>query len=483
MIFENGSPRRSLTELVLFPFDDYSLPFQRGVGLKLVAHRTYCGGTRVVLGPGEEGAPDSRAVVYYGSVHRVGDELRMWYLGQGPDKEWFERLCFATSRDGYHWEKPQLGLVEYRGSRANNLVDLNQGSHHVQSCVVFHDPEEPDPARRFKMVFQSRKYSSVFAAAYSSDGLVWGESPKNPVGSRLEMAGGLRFNGLYYVSGQGGEHGPPARQMVTYVSHDFESWPESFCISFRRGDDGSRDLSPNAGKQVHLGAGLWNRGNVILGLYGKWDGHPSNDRRLVIMDLGLVVSQDALHYREPVADFPMVSAAEDGWKELPNQDALMNFPALIQGQGFENVGDETLFWYAPWPEQKSDGVRVARWKRDRLGYAQPLRCHLRRPDSGHCVSAPIHLEGKPARVFLNVDGIGEYGRITTEVFDEKFKRLAAYGRDDCVAADSPGLRQLVQWKERAVIEPVDGPIRLRFNFEGVRPEDIRLYAAYVVSGE
>jgi hypothetical protein len=29
-----------------------------------------------------------------------------------------------------------------RGNRHNNLVDLNQGLHHVQSCVAFHDPED-----------------------------------------------------------------------------------------------------------------------------------------------------------------------------------------------------------------------------------------------------------------------------------------------------------------------------------------------------
>ena len=85
------------------------------------------------------------------------------------------------------------------------------------------------------------------------------------------------------------------------------------------------------------------------------------------MDLGLVVSNDALHYREPIPDFQMVEAAEDDFEHLPTP---MNFKhaALMQGQGFENVGDETLFWYAPWPEQLSNGVRIATWKRDRLGY-------------------------------------------------------------------------------------------------------------------
>ena len=82
MIIENGGPNLSLKELVLFPFDDHSLPFQNGVALQLVGHHTGCGQTKIVLGLGDEGAPDSENVVYYGSIHRVGDELWMWHLGE-----------------------------------------------------------------------------------------------------------------------------------------------------------------------------------------------------------------------------------------------------------------------------------------------------------------------------------------------------------------------------------------------------------------
>ena len=125
MYIDNGGPRQQLDEIVLFPFDDHSLPLQCGVELQLEGHMTPCGRTRIAVGLGEEGAPDSERVVYYGAVHRVGDELWMWYLGQGKDSGWFERVCFATSTDGYNWHKPDLGLVEYNGSRRNNLVDLN----------------------------------------------------------------------------------------------------------------------------------------------------------------------------------------------------------------------------------------------------------------------------------------------------------------------------------------------------------------------
>ena len=31
-------------------------------------------------------------------------------------------ICYATSKDGIKWTKPQLGLVEYEGNTANNII-------------------------------------------------------------------------------------------------------------------------------------------------------------------------------------------------------------------------------------------------------------------------------------------------------------------------------------------------------------------------
>jgi hypothetical protein len=482
MIIHNGGPHLALSELVLFPFDDYSIPFQNGVELQLISHSTPCGRTKIVLGLGDEQAPDSRQVVYYGAVHRVGDELWMWYLGQGDEEKWFERVCFAKSKDGLVWEKPNLGLVEYKGSTENNLVDLNQGSHHVQACVVLYEPDDPDLQRRFKMVFECDKYEKRFAVAYSADGLTWHESPNNPVGRWFEMAGATQFNGCYYLTGQGGNHHGGLRQLVTYISYDFENWSEASCVGLRRGYSvhQPRPFGSNAGEQVHLGAALWNRGNILIGFYGQWHGHISNDRRLLTMDIGLAITNDGLHYREPIPDFPIVAAAEDGWGLPPRGHTAVHFPALIQGQGFENVGDQTLFWYAPWPEQDSNGVRVATWARDRLGYFHTFRgSRMRSIHEAHFVSAPIDLEGKAARLLLNVDGITEQSGVSVEILDEKFNNVPGYNAESCLRLTESGLEQAVCWREQESISHIASPIRVRVNFTGLRPEDVRLYALYL----
>ena len=82
-----------------------------------------------------------------------------------PDREM--AVCYATSRDGIGWQKPDLGLVDYRGSRANNMV--LRGPH---GAGVLKDARETDPARRYKM-FASLGEQEL-AVAFSADGIRWG---------------------------------------------------------------------------------------------------------------------------------------------------------------------------------------------------------------------------------------------------------------------------------------------------------------------
>ena len=140
---------------------------------------------------GEPGSHDE-GVHYFGSTVRVGDQFHMWYIGRvGRHPEWANyegydgRLCYAASRDGIHWTKPELGLVEYQGSTANNLADFPQDID-LPMAVVIHDLEDPDPNRRFKTAFSPLRDTSGnrrggLSVAYSADGLHWTPSPNNPL--------------------------------------------------------------------------------------------------------------------------------------------------------------------------------------------------------------------------------------------------------------------------------------------------------------
>jgi hypothetical protein len=84
-------------------------------------------------------------------------------------------LCYATSTDGVAWEKPELGLVDYRGSKENNIL-LHAG---VVGATVFVDERAP-ANEHYKMAFAKFVDNRwpVFGGT-SPDGLHWtlGETP------------------------------------------------------------------------------------------------------------------------------------------------------------------------------------------------------------------------------------------------------------------------------------------------------------------
>ncbi len=101
------------------------------------------------------------------------------------DQGWF--LLYATSRDGLAWEKPALGLHGFDGSTRNNAV-----ARDTPNVGVFSDPHDPDPARRYKMVYDVG--SGKMRVRFSPDGLRWTE-PVVPEG--LAGAGDTHNNAFW----------------------------------------------------------------------------------------------------------------------------------------------------------------------------------------------------------------------------------------------------------------------------------------------
>ena len=90
---------------------------------------------------------DAFNLIYF-SVAEDDGVYKMWYQAYDDD-QWGRgrpRMCYATSTDGLNWEKPNLGLVEYNGSKQNNIL-LNDS----KLGYVFIDPSGP-PQQRYKML-------------------------------------------------------------------------------------------------------------------------------------------------------------------------------------------------------------------------------------------------------------------------------------------------------------------------------------------
>ncbi|MEP6670022.1 MAG: hypothetical protein ABJF10_12760 [Chthoniobacter sp.] len=486
----------SARELTLFAFDDHSIPWRDNLKLTLVPADKHPGNPILRCGP--EGSPDYGHAILYGSVLHVGGKFRMWYLGmtqrkieKGQAPGWWRPMCYAESDDGIHWTKPELGLVEFNGSTKNNicLIESDQFSlSRVNDFLsVMHDPREPDLSRRFKVAYIAHvPFEEVrggrskigpdehrwcgFIGATSADGLRWkvvGDRPMNAGGERFEVSGLYRFNGTYYATGQllspwaslpdGRACG---RVMLAYQSSDFDHWSRAKDLAFAR--PGQLLAEPLQGQQTHMGAGLWNRGNVMLGLYGQWQDGPAEKPKGSThlwgtrIDLGFIVSNDGVHFREPVPDFKVIARGGAGaWDNI----------CLLQGHAFANVGEQTYIWYSHWDcegEFRSQEIGLATLRRDGFGYLSP-----RVKDApAQCVTKTFAVP-HDAQLFVNVDGVSADAPLLLELLHANGQPIP----DFSARITASGVRQAIPWSKEL---PQSFAVRISFPATG----EARLYALY-----
>ncbi|NMB97918.1 MAG: hypothetical protein GYA02_15155 [Clostridiaceae bacterium] len=100
-------------------------------------------------------------------------------------------MCYAESEDGIIWHKPNLKVVEYNGSKENNIVIDDPVMLH--DPVVLIDPFDPDPNRRYKVVWRGggehakddiENAELGHCVAFSADDVNWNPRPDNPVWRR-----------------------------------------------------------------------------------------------------------------------------------------------------------------------------------------------------------------------------------------------------------------------------------------------------------
>ncbi|MBI4559933.1 MAG: PQQ-binding-like beta-propeller repeat protein [Candidatus Hydrogenedentes bacterium] len=166
-------------EIILQALDPANFPEMRNARLSLVPGRKHP--ENPVLRPRPGQWDGTRCKVYGTVLFDPRDKLfKMWYSGCTDYPDAVRRVEGATrnvgyafSEDGSHWERRILGLVEFNGSKNNNLVHLN-----AQAPSVFLQEWESDPNRRFLMFTEAGLHTYHKKVLYSADGLRWVLSDK-----------------------------------------------------------------------------------------------------------------------------------------------------------------------------------------------------------------------------------------------------------------------------------------------------------------
>jgi hypothetical protein len=428
---------------------------------------------------------------YYSvGLREPGDARRadVKMLTQGP-------VCYAESSDGLTWTKPVLNQAEFRGSKRNNAIALPDEL--IEGVHVILDGDEPDPARRYKMVYNAHNGKTwVFRTATSDDGLHWKAAPDFAIDKFLETASLYKFNGLFVVNGQrltfseGGHKS--GRQGRAVISTNFDRWLPGDTAAFllpEPADPAARgQVLPY--DQVHLGVGAASFGSVCVGLYGLWHNIPgdeSDQKRWgwfgyakISCDLGLVISNDGLTFREPVKGHVFISQHDAPSTPVPGK----NYPTILtqSGNGIINVGDETRIYFGRWLNAEygmgyHGEVGLATLPRDRWGavglYPEGPR-GTARPARGFVWSAPVKLPAQGCQVLLNGDGAAG---LSVEISDERFELLPGFaGANAGRTKQAAGLDCAVAWPGGSLAALGGRTVRFRINLERSEGVEPRLFS-------
>jgi len=179
--------------------------------------------------------PWEGSVCCYHTVFKDGNLYRMYYRGanSGENKH-AEVTCYAESDDGIVWRKPELGLIAFNGSKANNIVWEGVGSHNF---APFRDTNPACPAeQRYKALGRDGRKGLI--AFVSPDGLHWSKLRSTPVITEGRFdSQNLAFwdaeRGLYMEYHRHFMNN--VRAIMTCASTDFVNWTKPQWLAYDEG--------------------------------------------------------------------------------------------------------------------------------------------------------------------------------------------------------------------------------------------------------
>lgn len=453
---------------------------------------------------GPEGAFDQDRVFNHGRVMFDEGRYRMWYGGLReprpgePRSPWWDWIhCgYAESDDGIQWRRVNVGLVEWNGSKDNNMVP-----YLGHAPVVIKDESDPDPNRRYKAFYvptagqhlemsRSDKYGRRYdplEEMYFLDLMV------SPDGLHVErIEGEIRFacpqakptSSIPQCVFRDDDEPDPQKRYKAYgymalnlrrrgtcylTSPDCAHWtayPEIPVI-----DPAVRGMPPVVGGptgQVHDTVVMPYEGYYVALYQDQHD--PEN------MPVELAVSRDSETFRHVRVGTKVIPLGQpDQWDALT---ILPSIPVVLDeqirlyyGGGREVVGDDGRRRWDTRPglaTLRRDGFTALRLAAGtKAGWLETIPFSV--PRGAHQLRINANC---PAGTEIRVAVIDE----------ESGNPIEGYAGDAAVPLADDSLDTVVRWKRAESLPGTRRPVRLRFELKASEDKSPALHAFRLVSG-
>lgn len=453
--------------------------------------------------------------LFGGTVMYDGEDglFKMWYRTSMPmaasasraprEPEGVYKACYAVSDDGIHWHKPALGLTEFDGSRDNNLLPPSiEGMKQIRRPNLIKDYEEPDPERRYKMLYMDNfKGKWVLSKGFSRDGITWRMNVGTPhVFERPIAPNGILFGWdsrrreyVHYhrKSGmaQADVDGRRVRRKYAVMrtsSPDFETWGHTQ-EAMTASETDPPNWSPSHGVDL---AGILYTDDLYVGAvdtvaaYHVEDVHPEQWERVYANEYAeyrteLVMSRDGVVWQRAAPFWEFMRPGMWGtWdsdhiglaKPILYQDDLLlyysgsNVPMGSNAPGHPLSGVVNTIRNGQW---MAHAIGLARLRLD--GFASMDAYE----DGGVLTTKPMVFCGRRLEVNVRAPAApfggqprpaSPYGTFDVSILDDAGRPIEGYSSDRCDTFTGDERRHVVTWGGNERIDALAGrPIRLRFH--------------------
>lgn len=405
-------------------------------------------------------------ILAYNSVMEDDGIFKLWYDAVANDgSRW---CCYATSKDGVHWEKPNLGIVSFNGNRDTNIVFPPQHMVHEPNCVFKDTNPSCRDSERYKMVANLHPPGGKPGTyvAGSPDGLHWKLMKDTPAFRPSDTN-----NICFYDNGIGHYVGyvrvwDPRRKVGRCVFDDITNWgKEKVVFSYDEEDQQGLDRQLFSGMDFYTSAAVKypHAENVYLLFPSAYYNYEETAARR----MGSV---------DPKNDGPLdiqFATSRDGvvWNRLDRRPfigrGVAGGPAngcAYMASGFISRPDEIWLYYAilsythgnyDFARSKfCNAITRARLRMDGFGSVDAGYA------GGEFTTPPLIFSGRQLEV--NTD-TGAGGCVRVEILPEMGLSIEGFSAGDCDPVNGNFPKKVVTWRGKSDLGMFAGtPVRLRF---------------------
>jgi hypothetical protein len=393
----------------------------------------------------------------YTTVFKDGDLYRMYYRGLGSatkDGSENETVCYAESKDGINWSKPNLRLFEVKGTRENNVI-LNQHpySHNFSPLL----DERPGVPAEEKYKALAGLSTTGLHAFKSADAIHWSEMQLQPVftngvfdSQNVAFWSASEQEYVCYFRTYKKVNGKAWRWISRTTSKDFLHWSERVDMEF--GDAPPEELYTN-GTHPYFRAP-----QIYIALAKRWFPNKiafSADRaatlvenpkyRISSSDSVLMTSRGGNHYdRTFLEAFIRPGPTAQDWIARDNTPALGVVPA----------DERTMFIYRV-SHYAQPTIHMARYTLRTDGFISvnaPYR-------GGELLTKPFTFSGSKLEMNFVTSAAGS---LRVEIQDENGKAVPGFALSDCPEIIGDEISRVISWTKTEDLSKLAGKnIRLR----------------------